>query len=140
MGDIMAESEYKFVPIAENLEEQPSVIVNGKAYKEDKELNDFLNDNGLNVDTDALKFDIYNNINLKKFDINESRVLVEINDFTQYINQEEIVPGSLHTMLTLVSKEQKQRKLNIADFGFVDLQSLVAEANLNIVEIGRAHV
>lgn len=134
MGDIMAESEYKFVPIAENLEEQPSVIVNGKAYKEDKELNDFLNDNGLNVDTDALKFDIYNNINLKKFDINESRVLVEINDFTQYINQEEIVPGSLHTMLTLVSKEQKQRKLNIADFGFVDLQSLVAEANLNIVE------
>ncbi|MFT9123940.1 MAG: CDP-glycerol glycerophosphotransferase family protein, partial [Leuconostoc mesenteroides] len=130
----MAESEYKFVPIAENLEEQPSVIVNGKAYKEDKELNDFLNDNGLNVDTDALKFDIYNNINLKKFDINESRVLVEINDFTQYINQEEIVPGSLHTMLTLVSKEQKQRKLNIADFGFVDLQSLVAEANLNIVE------
>lgn len=130
----MAESEYKFVPIAESLDEQPSVIVNGKAYKEDKELNDFLNDNGLNVNTDTIKFDIYNSLNLQKFDINEARILIEINDFTKHINLTEIVPGSLHTSLTLVSKEKKARHLDIADFSNANFGSLVAEANLNIVE------
>lgn len=59
---------------------------------------------------------------------------VEISDYTHLIDSKEIVPGSLHTLLVLVDKDQEKRELTLADFDVMNDQTLVAEVNLNVVE------
>lgn len=119
---------------SDNLYKQDSVLINGKAYKEDIELNNFLNANGINLDNDTLKFDIYNSITIKTFDIIESRIKVETNNFLQNIDPEKIVPGSLNVLLILVNENQEQRELVLGDFDLTTRQTLLAEGNLNLIE------
>lgn len=134
MGALSKENNFKLVASSENFDEQPSVLVNGKAYKEDKELNDFLDDNGINLDNDTFGFEVYNNISLNKIDINESRLQVEINNYIQFVDLEKIVPGSLRSFLVLVGENENQRELMLADFDVTNDRALVAEVNLNVVE------
>lgn len=124
----------RLIQLVDNQDEEPSVLVNGKAYKEDTKLNDFIKENGLNLNTDDLQYAIVEKVKLQKLSINESVINIEISDFTKLINMEEIVPDTLQTSLILKDINNEKNNINLANFVYQGNDILSAKTNLNFVE------
>ena len=124
----------KLIQLMSTEDEEPSVLVNGKAYKEDVRLNEFIEENGLNLDIDNLQYDIVKNIKLQQLSINESIINVKISDYTKLINLDQIVPDTLRTSLVLKDIHNGENKIEIANFNLQNDSILSAKANLNFVE------
>lgn len=127
----------KLIQLMSTEDEEPSVLVNGKAYKEDVRLNEFIEENGLNLDIDNLQYDIVKNIKLQQLSINESIINVKISDYTKLINLDQIVPDTLRTSLVLKDIHNGENKIEIANFNLQNDSILSAKANLNFVEKNR---
>lgn len=126
--------EDKVIQVIHAEDEEPSVLVNGKAYKEDTKLNDFIEENGLNLNIDELQYDIVKSVKLQKLSINESVINIEISNFTKLIDLDKIVPDTMQSSLILKDMNNDKNNIILANFIFKSDDLLSAKTNLNFVE------
>ncbi|AEJ30767.1 CDP-glycerol glycerophosphotransferase family protein [Leuconostoc sp. C2] len=111
--------------------EEPTYLINGKAYLENDEINHFLEENGIKLNNAKTQSLVFNSVHVVSLDIHASIVKVTI-DQTQLVELFDLfVPGSLSIGLIAKSKDVKNKQLTYFMSSGTTAEAVV---NLNTVE------